>query len=329
MEVVVVTGAGKGLGRAIARRFARDGAALALLGRGEAALEAAAAEVRHAGGRALPLPVDVADAQAVDAAAARVEDELGPIDVWVNNAMTTVFSWLDEIEPDEYRRATEVTYLGAVWGTRAALTRMLPRDRGAIVQVGSAMAYRGIPLQAPYCGAKAAVRGLNDSLRTELRARGSRVHATMVQLPALNTPQFDHCRSKLPGRPAPVPPVYQPELAADAVHWAARNRRREVHVGVPTVKTVIGSKLAPWLAERYLARTGVDAQLERDTPPSGWNARGNLFEPDPGDPGAHGRFDDDARARSIQWTLTRHRRALAAAGVGLSAAAAGLLLRRG
>jgi NAD(P)-dependent dehydrogenase (short-subunit alcohol dehydrogenase family) len=328
MDVVVVTGAGKGLGRAIVRRFARDGAAVGLLGRGEDALEAAAREVRDAGGRALALPTDVGDAGAVEAAAARVEAEVGPIDVWVNNAMTTVFSWFDEIDPDEYRRATEVTYLGAVWGTRAALRRMLPRDRGAIVQVGSAMAYRGIPLQAPYCGAKAAIRGLNDSLRTELLNRGSKVHVTMVQLPALNTPQFDHCRAKMPSCPKPVPPVFQPEVGADAVHWAARHRRRELLVGAPTVYTVLGAKLAPGLADRYLGRSGVDDQLEPGTTPTEWNTRGNLFETEPGDPGAHGRFEDDAKPRSAQWALSRHRRALGAvAAAGLGAAGLALLRR--
>jgi NAD(P)-dependent dehydrogenase (short-subunit alcohol dehydrogenase family) len=328
MEVVAVTGAGKGLGRAIARRFARDGAAVALLGRGEEALAAAAGEVRDAGGRALALPVDVADAEAVDAAAAAVEAELGPLDVWVNNAMTTVFARFEEIEPDEYRRATEVTYLHAAWGTRAALRRMLPRDRGAIVQVGSAMAYRGIPLQAPYCGAKAAIRGMTDSIRTELRNRGSSVHVTMVQLPALNTPQFEHCRSKMPWRPKPVPPVFQPEVAADAVHWAARHGRREPLVGGSTVYTVLGAKLAPGLAERYLARSGVDDQLERGTPPTEWNARGNLFETERADPGAHGRFDDEAQERSLQWELSRRRRALGTAAAGLAAGAAAMLLGR-
>jgi NAD(P)-dependent dehydrogenase (short-subunit alcohol dehydrogenase family) len=327
-EVVVVTGAGKGVGRAVVRRFARDGARIGLLGRGRDALEAARREVEEAGGAALVLPADVADAHAVDDAAAAVEESLGPIDVWVNNAMTTVFAFFEDIEPDEYRRATEVTYHGTVWGTRAALARMQPRDRGAIVQVGSAMAYRGIPLQSPYCGAKHAVEGFVESLRTELRHKGSRVHVSMVQLPGLNTPQFDHCRSKMPKHPMPVPPVYQPEVAADAVHWAAHHRRREVYVGIPAVYTILGNKLAPWLAERYLAKTAVDGQ-QTDAPPNPLNGEGNIFEPDPGDPGARGAFDDMAHAHSPQWWASRHRRALGVAGTLAAAAGAALASRNG
>src|SRR3954454_23477865 len=265
-ETVVVTGASAGIGRAIARRFARPGVSLGLIGRNQTALEAAKREVEQSGAKALVLPADVADFAAVESAAGTVEEAFGPIDVWVNNAMTTVFAFFDDIEPDEYRRATEVTYLGTVWGTRAALKRMLPRDRGTIVQVGSALAYRGIPLQAPYCGAKHAAKGFFESLRTELRHRGSKVHVTMVQLPGLNTPQFDHCRSKLPKHPMPVPPVYQPEVAADAVHWAAHHRRRELYVGLSTVYTILGTRVAPWLAERYLARTAVDGQQSGDPP---------------------------------------------------------------
>ena len=323
-EVVVVTGAGKGVGRAIVRRFAREGARIGLLGRGREALDAARREVETAGGAALVLPTDVSDAAAVDGAASAVEDALGPIDVWVNNAMTTVFAFFEDVDPDEYRRATEVTYHGTVWGTRAALARMAPRDRGTIVQVGSAMAYRGIPLQAPYCGAKHAVQGFVESLRTELRHKRLRVHVTMVQLPGLNTPQFDHCRSKMPKHPMPVPPVYQPEVAADAVHWAAHHRRREVYVGVPSVYTILGNKAAPWLAERYLAKTAVGGQ-QTDGPPNPLNEEGNIFEPDPGDPGAHGAFDDLAHGHSAQWWATRHRRALGVAGT-LAAAAAGAAL---
>jgi NAD(P)-dependent dehydrogenase (short-subunit alcohol dehydrogenase family) len=322
-EVVVVTGAGKGIGRAVVRRFAEQGVAIGLLGRGTEALEAARNEVERAGGRALIVPTDVATADSVDSAAATVEETLGPIDVWVNNAMTTVFAYFDEITPEEFERATSVTYLGTVWGTRAALRRMLPRDRGTIVQVGSAIAYRGIPLQSPYCGAKHAVKGFHESLRTELRHRRSNVHLTMVQLPGLNTPQFDHCRSKMPEHPMPVPPVYQPEVAADAIHWAAHHRRREVYVGVPAVYTILGNKLAPWLAERYLAKTAVSGQQMDDRPPTAGNLNGNLFEPDPGDPGAHGRFDDRAHERSVQWFATRHRRALAAAAGAAAAAAVG------
>jgi short-subunit dehydrogenase len=326
-DVVVVTGAGKGIGRAIARRFAKPGISLGLLGRGEDALDAARAEVEASGGRALAIPTDVSDAQAVEAAAAAVEEQLGPIDVWVNNAMTTVFAFFEDITPEEFERATRVTYLGTVWGTRAALARMVPRDRGTIVQVGSAMAYRGIPLQSPYCGAKPAVRGFQEALRTELRHKGSNVHLTMVQLPGVNTPQFDHCRSKMPGHPMPVAPVYQPELAADAVHWAAHHRRREVYVGVPTVYTILGNKLAPWLAERYLASTAVGGQQMPGQPPDRDNRPGNLFEPDAGDPGAHGRFDAKAHKRSAQWWLSRHRRALGLAA-GAALVSAGAVLAR-
>jgi NAD(P)-dependent dehydrogenase (short-subunit alcohol dehydrogenase family) len=327
-EVVVVTGAGKGIGRAIVRRFAGPGVSLGLIGRGEEALDAARREVEEAGGRAFVQRADVADAAAVDAAARAMEKELGEIDVWVNNAMTTVFAFFEDITPEEFERATRVTYLGAVWGTRAALGRMLPRDRGTIVQVGSAMAYRGIPLQSPYCGAKQAIKGFQQSLRTELRHKGSKVHLSMVQLPGLNTPQFDHCRSKMPQHPMPVPPIYQPEIAADAVHWAAHHRRREVYVGVPTVYTILGNKLAPWLAERYLARTAVSGQQVQGEPPDPLNEEGNLFEPDPGDPGARGSFDGQAHGRSTQWWASRHRGALAT--IGAAAAAAGTLfeLRR-
>src|SRR4051794_10095815 len=321
-ETVVVTGASAGIGRAIPRRFARAGVSLGLIGRDQTALEAAKREVQQSGARAVVVPADVADPAAVEGAAAAIEDALGEIDVWVNNAMTTVFAFFEDIEPDEYKRATEVTYLGTVWGTRAALRRMLPRDRGTIVQVGSALAYRGIPLQAPYCGAKHAAKGFFESLRTELRHRGSKVHVTMVQLPGLNTPQFDHCRSKMPRHPMPVPPVFQPEVAADAVHWAAHHKRREVYVGLPTAYTIVGNKLAPWLAERYLARNAVDGQ-QTDGRPTPENFEGNLFQSvDGGDPGAHGAFDDMARPRSGQWWASRHRLALGAAGVLTTAAAA-------
>ncbi len=325
-----MSGASKGVGRATARRFARDRARIALLGRDREALEGARKEVETAGGKALVVPCDVADFAAVESAAATVEDALGPIDVWINNAMTTVFAFFEDVEAEEFKRATEVTYLGTVWGTQAALRRMLPRDHGTIVQVGSAMAYRGIPLQAPYCGAKHAVKGFVESLRCELRHKGSDVHLTMVQLPGLNTPQFDHCRSKMPKHPMPVPPVYQPEVAAEAVHWAAHHRRREVYVGVPTVYTVLGNKVAPWLAERYLARTAVSGQ-QSDDEPTPQNADGNLFEPSSeGDPGARGRFGDIAHGHSPQFWLTRNRRSLAALGLvggGLGAVAAALRAR--
>ncbi|HET7589671.1 MAG TPA: SDR family oxidoreductase [Solirubrobacterales bacterium] len=325
-EVVVVTGAGSGIGRAIARRFGEDGCAVALLARGEESLEGARREIEAAGGEALPIPTDVSDPEAVEAAAERVERELGPIDVWVNDAMTTVFAFFEDIEPEEYRRATDVTYHGTVWGTRAALKRMVPRDRGKIVLVGSALAYQGIPLQSPYCGAKHAIKGFFDSVRTELRHKGSRVDVSMVQLPGVNTPQFDHCLSKMPGHPQPVAPVYEPEVAADAVHWAARHRRRQVYVGIPTVYTVMGSKFAPWIAERYLAKTAVSGQ-QAEFPPDDQNRAGNLTHPQPGDPGAHGRFDGKAHGRSAQWWASKHRGLLAAAGAALLTGAGVSLLR--
>jgi NAD(P)-dependent dehydrogenase (short-subunit alcohol dehydrogenase family) len=324
-QVVVVTGASGGVGRAIAREFARHGAAVGLIARGRAGLEGAAQDVRDAGGTAWTVSADIADFAAVERAAAEIESELGPIDVWVNNAMTTVFAFFDEVTPEEYERATRVTYLGTVWGTKVALSRMLPRDRGTIVQVGSALAYRGIPLQAPYCGAKHAIKGFFESLRCELRHRGSHVHLTMVQLPGLNTPQFDHCLSRMPRHPQPVPPIFQPEVPARAVYWAAQHRRRELYVGFPTVYTIIGNKLAPWLAERYLARTAVDGQ-QTDQPVNP-DRPANLNEPldEHRDEGAHGAFDAQAHPRSPQAWLARHRMLTglsALAGAGAAAAAA-------
>ena len=321
-EVVVVTGASAGVGRAAVRRFAADGASIGLIARGKERLEAAAQEVESAGGRALVLPLDVADHGAVEAAADQVEEELGPIDVWVNNAMVTVFAPIARLTPDEYQRVTEVTYLGSVWGTMAALRRMLPRDRGTILQVGSALAYRGIPLQSAYCGAKHALEGFLDSLRTELLHDGSNVRVTAVELPALNTPQFSWGRTKMPRQPQPVPPIFQPEVAADAIVWAARNQRRELYVGWPTVQAIVGNKIAPGLADLYLARTGYDAQqIDEPVPP---DRRDNLFEPVPGDFAARGRFDDRAKPRSAQLWVTKHRGWLAA---GALAALAGAVLR--
>ena len=324
-EVVVITGASAGVGRAAVRRFAAAGAHVGLVARGREGLEGARREVEEAGGRALVLPTDVADPDQVEAAAAAVERELGPIDVWVNNAMSSVFSPVREMEPEEYKRVTDVTYLGYVYGTLAALRRMLPRDRGTIVQVGSALAYRGIPLQSAYCGAKHAVQGFMDSLRCELLHDRSHVHVTMVQMPALNTPQFSWVKSRLPRKPQPVPPIYQPEVAAEAIYWAAHHRRREVWVGTPTVIAILGNKLAPALGDRYLARTGFDSQQYDGL--ADRNRADNLWEPLPGDAGAHGAFDGRASGRSPQLWATEHKRLLLTLfGTGLAGClAAGLL----
>ena len=296
--IVVVTGASAGLGRAVVRAFARQGADIGLIARGVDGLEAARREVEADGGRAIVLPLDVADADAVDAAAERVERELGPIDVWVNNAMVSVLSPVKETPPSEIKRVTEVTYLGVVYGTLAALKRMLPRNHGAIVQAGSALAYRGIPLQAAYCGAKHAIQGFTESLRCELLHDGSAVHVAMVQLPAMNTPQFDWVKSRMPRKPQPVPPIYAPEIAADAIVWAAQHRRREISVGASTVAAIWGNKVASALGDRYLAKTGYDSQQadEPDDP----DRPDNLWAPVAGDHGADGRFGDRAAHRSPQ-----------------------------
>ncbi len=317
-EVVVVTGASADVGRATARAFAQRGAHVGLIARGEDGLEAARREVEAAGGRALVLAADVADASQVELAAAAVEEELGPIDIWVNNAMASVFSPVKELRPEEIRRVTEVTYLGTVYGTMAALRRMLPRDHGAIVQVGSALAHRAIPLQAAYCGAKHAIQGFTESLRSELLHDGSHVHLTMVQLPALNTPQFGWVKTRLPRHPQPVPPIYQPELAAEAIVWAADHNRPEVYVGAPTTLAILANKLVPGLLDRYLARTNYEAQ-QTDAPVDPDRPH-NLWHPVPGDHGAHGSFDDRSRATSPQWWLTTHRGWLAAGAAAVATA---------
>jgi len=320
-EVVVVTGASAGVGRAVAREFARGGASVALIARGRDGLEAARREVEELGGRALVLPLDMADHEAVERAAARVERELGPIDVWVNNAMLSVFSPVRKMRPEEYKRVTEVTYLGYVYGTLAALERMLPRDRGVVVQVGSALAYRGIPLQSAYCAAKHAIQGFHDSLLSELIHDKSRVRVTMVHLPAVNTPQFSWVKSRLPREPQPVPPIFQPEVAARAVVWAARHpERRELYVGWPTVKAIIGDKLAPGFADHYLARNGYESQQTPE--PVAPDRRDNLWGPLPGDHGAHGGFDERSADWSAQFWATTHRPLFALAGAGALAAAA-------
>ncbi len=312
--VVVVTGGTAGVGRASAVAFARQGSDVAVLARGVDRLEATRRDIEATGARALAIPTDVADADAVEEAACRIEEELGPIDVWVNNAMTSAFSFVRDLAPDEVRRVTEVTYLGSVHGILTALRRMRPRHEGRIVQVGSALAYRGIPLQAAYCGSKHAVRGFVDSLRAELLQEGSEVGLTHVHLPALNTPQFEWVRTRLPGHPQPVPPIYQPEVAAKAIVWAATTKhpRREVWVAGPTVATILGNRLAPALLDRYLARTGVDGQqLDEPVDP---DRPDNLNKPVPGHQGAHGRFDARAHARSLQLEATMRRRALVTGG---------------
>jgi NAD(P)-dependent dehydrogenase (short-subunit alcohol dehydrogenase family) len=328
--VVVVTGASAGVGRATARAFAADGAAVGLLARGERGLGAARQEVEVLGGRALAIPLDVADWQAVDDAATLVESQLGPIDIWVNNAFSSVFAPVSATNAAEIRRTTEVTYLGYVHGTLAALHRMRPRDHGVVVQVGSALAYRGIPLQAAYSAAKHAVQGFTESLRCELLHDGSRVRVTMVQLPAVNTPQFDWTLSRLPKPAQPMPPIYQPEVAAEAIVHAARApERREYWVGGSTAATLVANRIAPGLLDRYLAYTGYTAQQSDREPVE---AGPNLWQPadgPAGDQGAHGAFDDIAYAVSRQAILSRHR-GLVAAAVGLlgSAAIGGLLRRR-
>lgn len=326
-EVVVVTGASAGLGRATARAFAREGARLGLLARGRERLEQAREEIERGGGRALALPVDVADAEAVEAAAAEIEARLGPIDVWVNNAMVSVFSPVKEMRAEEYRRVTEVTYLGTVYGTLTALRRMLPRDRGVIVQVGSALAYRSIPLQSAYCAAKHAVQGFTESLRSELYHDGSRVRIAMLQMPALNTPQFDWVPSRLPHRAQPVPPVFQPEVGAEAIVYAAHHHREEMYVGFPAVKAIVGNRIAPRLLDHYLARKGYASQQTGE--PEDPARPDNLFAPAPGDWAAHGRFDRVARRRSLQLWASEHRLGLAAAGLALAGVALGRRRRGG
>lgn len=320
-QVVMITGASAGVGRAVARAFGRRGASLGLLARGRAGLEAAARDVAAAGGRALILKGDVADPDRVEEAAAALEQTFGPIDVWVNNAMASVFSPVVEMAAAEYKRVTEVTYLGIVHGTLSALRRMKPRDRGVIVQVGSALAYRGIPLQSAYCAAKHAMEGFCDSLRAELLHDGSAVQVTMVHLPALNTPQFGWVKSRLPRRAKPVPPIFQPEVAANAILWAADHPRREYFVGFPTVEAIVGDRVAPGLADRYLARTGYDAQQTSE--PEDPERLHNLWSPvdDARDFGAHGRFDALARSSSLELVVSKHHRAFAAAGLAIAAAA--------
>ena len=322
-EIVVVTGSSAGVGRATAIEFGRQGARVALLARGQAGLEGAAREVESAGGQAMIIPTDVSDADAVDAAAERVEREWGPIDIWVNAAMCSVFSPVKEMKPEEFKRVTEVTYLGTVYGTLAALKRMLPRDKGSIVQVGSALAYRGIPLQAAYCGSKHAIQGFCDSLRPELMHDKSKVQLTMVQLSAFNTPQFDWVKSRLPKQAQPVPPIYQPEVAARGIVWAAHHERRELMVGWPTLEAIFGNKIAPEFADWVLSRTGYKSQQTQQ--PADPNRPNNLWEPldQDVDHGTHGRFDDRASSKSPQLFATTHRLLMSALGIGAVAALVG------
>jgi NADP-dependent 3-hydroxy acid dehydrogenase YdfG len=319
-EVVVITGASAGLGRATAREFGRHRARVALIARGIDGLEAAKREIESAGGQAMILPLDVADANAMENAAASTEDKFGPIDFWVNNAMASVFSPVKEMKPEEYKRVTEVTYLGVVYGTLAALKYMLPRNRGMVVQVGSALAYRSIPLQSAYCAAKHAIAGFTDSLRCELIHDKSKVRITMVQMPALNTPQFGWVKSRLKHKAQPVPPIYQPEVGARAIYWAAHHSRREIYAGWPTLEAIIGNKIAPGWLDRYLGKTGFDSQQtsEREDP-----ARpDNLWNPVKGDYGAHGTFDQRAHASSWELKASFGRKWI---GAGFALLAASLL----
>lgn len=316
--VVVITGASAGLGRACARKFAEAGYDVGLLARGLDGLEGAKKEVLQMGRKALYVQVDVADAQAVDDAATKIEEELGEIDVWVNNAMNSVFSPVKEMLPEEYKRVTEVTYLGQVYGTLSALKRMLPRDRGSIVLVGSALAYRGIPLQSAYCGSKHAIQGFFDSLRSELMHDESKVKVCMVQLPAMNTTQFGFVKTRLPNKPRPMGKIYQPEVAADAILFAAEHDRREIYVGYPTVQAIVGDKIAPELGDYVLAKTGFKGQQTDE--PEEPNRKHNLWEPIPGDHGAHGNFDAEATDFSPELWLSKNKYKVLSGILGLGGA---------
>jgi short-subunit dehydrogenase len=319
-EVVMITGASAGVGRAIVREFAKHKASIGLIARGKRRLEAAKAEVEAAGGRAMIFPIDVADAHSVQQAADELANEFGRIDTWVNDAMTTIFAPITEITPEEFKRATEVTYLGFVYGTMAALKHMLSRDKGTIVQIGSALAYRSIPLQAPYCGAKHAMVGFTDSLRCELIHNKSNVHVTVVHLPAVNTPQFSWCRTRLPRHPQPVPPIFEPEVPARAVYWAAHHRRREVFVGTPTIKAIYGQDIVPGFADWYLGRNGYDSQ--QTSQPVQPNRPDNLFEPVEADYAADGIFTDRAKSFSGQNWINLHRVPVGLIAAGIAGAAA-------
>jgi NADP-dependent 3-hydroxy acid dehydrogenase YdfG len=325
-DVVAITGASAGVGRATARAFARQGARIGLLARGRDRLEAARREVEELGGQAIAVPTDVADASQVEAAADAVERMFGPIDIWVNNAMTSVFSPFKDMTAEEFRRVTDVTYHGFVHGTMAALRRMLPRNRGTIVQVGSALAERSIPLQSAYCGAKHAVRGFTDSIRSELIHDKSRVRITMVHLPGLNTPQFEWVKSRLERKAQPVPPIFQPEVAADAILWVVRHPKREIMVTMSTMKAMWGNKVIPGVLDRYLAEKAYSGQ-QTDRPDDP-NRPNNLWEPPHGDPGARGAFDDRAHGRSLAFEVVKNLRWIGLAALAAGAATAAAIFAR-
>ncbi len=325
-KVVVVTGASAGLGRAIVREFAKQGANLGLLARGKDGLEGAKKEVEDFGGRALAIPTDVSQPDQIEAAADQIERELGPIDIWVNNAMISVFGPFKKLEMQDFKQVTEVTYLGQVYGTHSALKRMLPRDRGSIILVGSALAYRGIPLQSAYCGSKHGIQGFFDSLRAELFHDGSNIDLSMVQLPAMNTTQFGFVKSYLPNKPQPMGTIYQPEVAAQAIAYLAKNPRRELYVGYPTVESIVGNKIAPGLLDRYLGATGYKGQQTDE--PKDPNRPNNLYEPLPGDHGAHGTFDAESWSFSPETWAATHKLATWGTLISLAAVTIGLLVSR-
>lgn len=315
-EVVVVTGGTAGIGRAVVEEFARHGASIAILAREPERLEAARAEAERSGARkAIAIPTDTADYEQVEAAAAQVERELGPIDIWINDAMATIFAPVDKISATDFRRVTDVTYHGFVWGTMAALKRMRPRNRGTVVQVSSALAHRSIPLQSPYCGAKHAIKGFTESVRTELMHDHSAVHIVSVDMPGINTPQFEWCKTTLDRHPKPMGPYYQPEVAARAVYFAAHSKRREIYVGMPSALTIIAEKIAPGLLDRYLGRTGYKGQHTRQAIPE--NRPDNLWKPVQGPYAAHGPFNQGANSRSPELWITMHRNRLLAGGAAL------------
>lgn len=319
-EIVVITGASAGIGRATVREFARRGAHIGLIARGEDGLQATQREVEELGGKSIIVPCDVSDFEAVDRAATLIENELGPIDIWINDAFVGIFAEFLDMLPEEFERVTRVTYLGQVWGTLAALRRMVPRDRGSVVLVGSALASNGLPLQSAYCGAKHAIRGFHDSLRTELAQRESTVNVSMVQLPAVNTPQFDWTRVKVANVPTPAGVIYQPEVAAEAIYFAAHAGRKEIHVGRSSPQTIWADRLASALIDRILARFGYSRQYSDR--PIGLDRQDNLFEPVPGDHGAHGRFDARARSYSPELWLSMHRKEIGLGALALGAVGA-------